>query len=269
MGALWPIGVVMEVFSAISGALAKQLLRHYGKLNEVPDDVDPAIDHHVAAKKVAVWALVLGLFMEFLVGPLLDMAAYGFAPASLIAPLASVQLLVNIIVAPHTLNEERLPGHIISAVVIGVAIVGITIFGHHPEPEFSLELLEALFRSALPDRKLTGCATGMAMRNTVAAQEVDRFLLFRVLFLLAVLSWVFGGGTSATGRSHTWSQSWYDGRRFQRQHVLHQVAGGVDQSDVQCRIYRRCVGGEYLSVHYRGWHRCLRGYERFHGHQGA
>jgi len=136
----------MEVFSAISGALAKQLLRHYGKLNEVPDDVDPAIDHHVAAKKVAVWALVLGLFMEFLVGPLLDMAAYGFAPASLIAPLASVQLLVNIIVAPHTLNEERLPGHIISAVVIGVAIVGITIFGHHPEPEFSLELLEALFR---------------------------------------------------------------------------------------------------------------------------
>jgi hypothetical protein len=179
-------------------------LRHYGKLNEPPDDFDPAIDHHVVAKKVAVWALVLGLFMEFLVGPLLDMAAYGFAPASLIAPLASVQLLVNIIVAPHTLNEERLPGHIISAVVIGVAIVGITIFGHHPEPEFSLELLEALFRSALPDRKFTGGATGMAMRCTVAAQEVDRFLLLRVLLLLAVLPWVFGGGTSATGRSHTW-----------------------------------------------------------------
>lgn len=30
--------------------------------------------------------------MEFVTGPLLDMAAYAFAPASMIAPLASVQL---------------------------------------------------------------------------------------------------------------------------------------------------------------------------------
>ena len=74
------------------------------------------------------------------------MAAYGFAPASLIAPLASVQLLVNIVMAPHTLGERRLPGHIISAVTIPMAIVGITTFGSHPEPEFTLQIMTSLFK---------------------------------------------------------------------------------------------------------------------------
>ena len=160
---LWLLGVLMETCSAISGALAKQLLRYYGKRNPDPaagelpgqkagrpSSIDSLAsegsDPQMTPKRKARWAMVLGLFLEFAVGPLLDMAAYGFAPASLIAPLASVQLLVNIVMAPHTLGEKRLPGHVASAIVIVVAIVGITGFGHQEEREYTLQILEDLFR---------------------------------------------------------------------------------------------------------------------------
>jgi len=159
---LWMVGIVMEVCSAISGAIAKQLLRYYGKRNEILDAATGKMVHAatlkrpasiesessdpmMTPKKKARWAMIIGLFLEFAVGPLLDMSAYAFAPASLIAPLASVQLLVNIVMAPHTLGEKRLPGHVVSAVTIMIAIVGITIFGHHEEPEFTLQILEDLF----------------------------------------------------------------------------------------------------------------------------
>ena len=119
---LWMVGIVMEVCSAISGAIAKQLLRYYGKRNEILDAATGKMVHAatlkrpasiesessdpmMTPKKKARWAMIIGLFLEFAVGPLLDMSAYAFAPASLIAPLASVQLLVNIVMAPHTLGK--------------------------------------------------------------------------------------------------------------------------------------------------------------------
>lgn len=38
--------------------------------------------------------------------------------------------------APYTLNEQRLTGHIVSAFTIMAAMIGITYFGHHEEPDY-------------------------------------------------------------------------------------------------------------------------------------
>lgn len=53
-------------------------------------------------------------------------AAYGFAPASLVAPLGAVALLSNVIISPLMLNEEFKPadiGGILLAIIGAVTVV--------------------------------------------------------------------------------------------------------------------------------------------------
>eukprot|EP01052_Picozoa_sp_SAG31_P028368 SAG31_NODE_2731_length_5175_cov_1.794129_5_plen_295_part_00 len=119
-----------------------------------PPSLPPSVDGLVSTpqeklernrKRQSKWALLLGLFLQFAVGPMTNLCAFAFAPASILAPLASMQLLVNIAVAPHTLGEQRLPGHIVSAMTIASGIVGVTISGHQEEPDYTLQMLEDLF----------------------------------------------------------------------------------------------------------------------------
>ena len=96
-----------------------------------------------------------GMFMNILLGPLLDVAGYAFAPAALIAPLTGINIIINSVVAPYTLGEELTPRRLFSASVVFVAATSSIAFKHlsgdrlanshwfHPEiPGFSKRCFE-------------------------------------------------------------------------------------------------------------------------------
>ena len=64
---------------------------------------------------------VCGMFMNILLGPLLDVAGYAFAPAALIAPFTGINIIINSVVAPYTLGEELTPRRLFSASVVFIA----------------------------------------------------------------------------------------------------------------------------------------------------
>ena len=64
---------------------------------------------------------VCGMLMNILLGPLLDVAGYAFAPAALIAPFTSFTIVINTVVAPYTLGEKLTPRRLFSTSVVFIA----------------------------------------------------------------------------------------------------------------------------------------------------
>jgi len=129
---LWYVGILLEVVSTMSGTIGKQLIR----ASELLKKRNPAISSTT---------YYIGIAVNTVVGPILDMAAYSFAAQSLIAPFGGLDVVWNALLAPYTLNEELTPRRAIGCALIVVGATMAGCFGNHLDAEYTVEYLEETF----------------------------------------------------------------------------------------------------------------------------
>lgn len=129
---LWAIGLSLAVgfsfFNSIALNLQKLSLNRHGE--------------DVMVLKQPLW--VMG-FLLLLTGSIMDFVAFGLAPASLLAPLAALSLVWNMLSAPCFLNERLDLYQILSTLVIFAGAVVTVVFSSHTSPLYTLEGLKALY----------------------------------------------------------------------------------------------------------------------------
>lgn len=131
---LWFLGVVFEILATGCGTAGKQLIR----LSALTEVTKPRLS----------WLLIrLGLFINVIVGPAINMASYSFAPQSLIAPFGGLDIVWNAVLAPYILKEALSCARVLAAlsIVLGAAVCGV--FGNHVDPQYTLPVLQELFIS--------------------------------------------------------------------------------------------------------------------------
>ncbi len=124
---IWLLGIFLEVLATFVGTIGKQFVRFSTILIDrkvaAADTAEAPIDLDVSslprtkatqtppAKTCGSWitptiAIRIGLFSNTLCGPLLEMAAYTFAPQSTLAPFGGLDTVWNALLAPFTLGEK-------------------------------------------------------------------------------------------------------------------------------------------------------------------
>mmetsp|Transcript_105807 Transcript_105807/g.207525 ORF Transcript_105807/g.207525 Transcript_105807/m.207525 type:complete len:544 (-) Transcript_105807:380-2011(-) len=129
---LWYVGIMLEVVSTMSGTVGKQLIR----LSEQK--------RRQKALKQSALLFQIGLFVNTVMGPLVDVAAYSFAAQSLIAPFGGLDVVWNAMLAPWILNEKLTPKRVLGCALIVLGTVLAGVFGNHTDSEYSLDYLEEL-----------------------------------------------------------------------------------------------------------------------------
>lgn len=85
-------------------------------------------------------------FLLILSGSLLDFVAFGLAPQSLLAPLAALSLVWNLLLAPRFHNEKITRANCLSTIVICLGVTSTVVFASHASPSYGLSTLIALYR---------------------------------------------------------------------------------------------------------------------------
>lgn len=130
---LWYVGVGLEMVSTLLGTIGKQLIR----MSEMRKATQP---------RCSRLCLIGGLVINIVVGPLIDMGAYGFAAQSLIAPFGGLDVVWNALLAPWVLQEKMTLGRAAGCcfIVVGTAMAGV--FGNHAQDDYTIEYIqETLF----------------------------------------------------------------------------------------------------------------------------
>jgi len=126
----WYIGVLLDAVATLAGTGGKQLLR-FAVVTKNP------------------WYYPLGLVCTAMIDPAFDIAAYGFAAQSIIAPMAGMVVVWNIIIAPFTLGEQLTRPRVVGALFIVLGTLCVGIFGNHKEHKRSVDEYLELFSSGL------------------------------------------------------------------------------------------------------------------------
>jgi len=131
---LWAIGLGMAVLFSFLNAVALNLQKL--SLNRHGQDV-PVI-------RQPLW--ISGFFI-LLLGSVMDFVAFGLAPASLLAPLAALSLVWNMVSTPLILREEKpARNQIIATMIIFCGCILAVIFSNHSSPTYTLQDLKDLYR---------------------------------------------------------------------------------------------------------------------------
>lgn len=128
---LWWLGVSLEVVSTMSGTIGKQLIR----FSELRKFTNP---------RVSRLSFYVGLFVNTICGPAIDMAAYSFAPQSLIAPFGGLDVVWNAMSAPYLLQEKLTLRRALGCILICVGTATAGAVGSHDDPVYTVEYLEDL-----------------------------------------------------------------------------------------------------------------------------
>eukprot|EP00929_Paragymnodinium_shiwhaense_P061731 TRINITY_DN30856_c0_g2_i1.p1 TRINITY_DN30856_c0_g2~~TRINITY_DN30856_c0_g2_i1.p1 ORF type:complete len:383 (-),score=88.81 TRINITY_DN30856_c0_g2_i1:97-1245(-) len=126
---LFMVGIVLEIISTLSGTAGKQLIR----LSELTKKRAPGFSGML---------FYIGLVINTIAGPILDMAAYSFAPQSLVAPFGGLDVIWNAALAPYILKEQLTHARICSCAFIFVGTLGSGLFGSHSDDDYTIELLQ-------------------------------------------------------------------------------------------------------------------------------
>lgn len=129
MRKLWFLGLFLEIVSTGSGTIGKQLIR-LSSLAQKRAPASSTVFFHT------------GMFMNTLAGPILDMAAYSFAPQSLVAPFGGLDVVWNAALAPYMLGERLTWTRIRACSLIFSGTMASSVFGSHSDKNYDVELLK-------------------------------------------------------------------------------------------------------------------------------
>lgn len=136
MANLWYVGMILAVFASMAGTVGKQLIR----LSEVQSRRQTK-----AALYGAKISMVVALALMTVIGPLIDMASYAFAPQSLIAPLGALDVVWNTLLAPFTLGESLNRWLILGCLLIAAGAVATSLVGTHEDASYSADEMKDIF----------------------------------------------------------------------------------------------------------------------------
>lgn len=139
---MWIYGVISSIGAscATAGGLIIQKMAQM-KFQALSEDERP---YSVAGCIFApLW--IIGFLLICLVPLPFNLMAVTFAAASLVAPLASVTLVLNQILAPFALGETLSRADIVGTIVIVAGVVLATIFGSHCESSYTPDDLLMLY----------------------------------------------------------------------------------------------------------------------------
>ncbi|GMF21845.1 unnamed protein product [Phytophthora lilii] len=137
--AVWVIGFTIAVVFSFLASVGINLQKKALKQNELGPEPLPAY-------RLPLW--VLG-FVLCAVGSVLDFVAFGLAPQSLLAPLAALTLVWNMMLAPCFNKEKLTKKDIVSTLIIFVGATIAVVFASHTSPSYNLDMLMALYRDPL------------------------------------------------------------------------------------------------------------------------
>lgn len=126
---LWILGVFLEILSTLSGTAGKQLIRFSELLSKRAPATSKTVFH-------------VGLLINTIAGPILDMAAYSFAAQSLIAPFGGLDVVWNAALAPYFLKETLTRSRLIACGMIFAGTLASSAFASHHEEKYTIEMLE-------------------------------------------------------------------------------------------------------------------------------
>lgn len=93
--------------------------------------------------KQPLWMLGFGLVC---LGSLLDFVAFGMAPQTLLAPLAALSLVWNMLIAPIFHKEKVTRENLLATAIIFIGVTLTVIFAGHNTPTYELEDLIRLYQ---------------------------------------------------------------------------------------------------------------------------
>jgi len=128
--------MILAVFASMCGTVGKQLIR----FSEVQRQRNTK-----AALYGAKISMVLALSLMTVIGPLIDMGSYAFAPQSLIAPLGALDVVWNTLLAPFTLGESLNRLLIGGCVLIAGGAVATSLIGTHEDGVYTLDQMKDMF----------------------------------------------------------------------------------------------------------------------------
>mmetsp|Transcript_63337 Transcript_63337/g.196163 ORF Transcript_63337/g.196163 Transcript_63337/m.196163 type:complete len:493 (+) Transcript_63337:112-1590(+) len=128
-------GIILAVLASMSGTAGKQALR-FSELQRRKGTTASACMGKIA--------LACGLALNVIVGPLIDMGSYAFAPQSVIAPLGGLDVVWNTLTAPFTLGETLTPRVFLGCAVITAGAIITSLTGSHDSGEFDVDMIQVL-----------------------------------------------------------------------------------------------------------------------------
>uniref|UniRef100_M4BKD1 Uncharacterized protein n=1 Tax=Hyaloperonospora arabidopsidis (strain Emoy2) TaxID=559515 RepID=M4BKD1_HYAAE len=136
---IWIIGFIIAVIFSFLASVGINLQKKALKQNELAAMPKPPY-------RLPLW---LFGFMLCLVGSILDFVAFGLAPQSLLAPLAALTLVWNMMLAPCFNKEKLSRKDLVSTLVIFVGATIAVVFASHSSPSYNLDMLMQLYRDPL------------------------------------------------------------------------------------------------------------------------
>lgn len=137
--AIWVIGFTIAVVFSFLASVGINLQKKALKQNELGPEPKPAY-------QLPLWTLG---FVLCAVGSVLDFVAFGLAPQSLLAPLAALTLVWNMMLAPCFNKEKLTKKDIVSTLIIFVGATIAVVFASHTSPSYNLDMLMQLYRDPL------------------------------------------------------------------------------------------------------------------------
>ncbi|TMW55747.1 hypothetical protein Poli38472_010629 [Pythium oligandrum] len=140
----WIIGFTIAVVFSFLASVGINLQKKALKQNELTaheQNKEP-----LPAYRLPLW--VLG-FVMILLGSILDFVAFGLAPQSLLAPLAALTLVWNMMLAPCFNKEKLSKKDIFATLVIFAGATVAVVFASHTSPSYNLSMLMELYTDPL------------------------------------------------------------------------------------------------------------------------
>ncbi|CAE8582050.1 unnamed protein product [Polarella glacialis] len=153
------VRIFLAIVSTITDLIGKQLVRFSTLLEQR------------GAFARARTSLIAGIVISAVAGPLLDLGAYAFAPASLLAPFASMDVIWNAGLAPWLLNEKLTRPRCSAIVLVFTGTVIAGIFGPSEDRHYTCEGVEELVVSLRTPIYLAVLLCGILFSTSVLSRR--------------------------------------------------------------------------------------------------
>ncbi|KAF4324239.1 hypothetical protein BBO99_00000909 [Phytophthora kernoviae] len=133
---MWVAGFLISLIFSVLNSVGINLQ----KLSMTRND---ASEEKKATLKQPLWMLGFGLVC---LGSLLDFVAFGMAPQTLLAPLAALSLVWNMLIAPIFHKEKVTRQNMLATAIIFTGVTLTVIFAGHSTPSYELDDLIRLYQ---------------------------------------------------------------------------------------------------------------------------